>query len=348
MLSSSDESLINDYLSSRGEILKFGRIYALRKVIKIFCEVSGCSLSEALEKFRDGGNGLHRVLQIVVSRLEAEGLKPKSVLFYLHLLTSFLGYYDVNYHQALRKVRKPKKATVRVDKIPDTAILQKLILSSKSPRFRMLVQLLAQTGMRLNEALHLRVGYIDFENNVINLPGAITKNGKPRQVPLISELKESLQQYVKSMKMDKKSYLFPSESDPTKPWRKYNIYDLWRKTLSRLGLDERDEVGFKLHPHCLRKFYKTRLEMANVNRLLIMSWMGHDTGVQAVYFMPSPNDLKKEIEKAEKTLRIFGTTPHTLSFEELEALEDAIKFYEALMDHIAKTNPRLLKILGFE
>jgi len=58
--------------------------------------------------------------------------------------------------------------------------------------------------------------------------------------------------------------------------------------------------------------------------------------------------LKKEIEKAEKALRIFGAVSQALSSEKLEALEDAVKFYEALMNHIAKTNPRLLKILGLE
>ena len=34
-----------------------------------------------------------------------------------------------------------------------------------------------------------------------------------------------------------------------------------------------------LHPHSLRKFYKTRLEEAGVNFLVIETWMGHDIGV---------------------------------------------------------------------
>ncbi|MEN2975495.1 MAG: site-specific integrase, partial [Candidatus Caldarchaeales archaeon] len=194
----------------------------------------------------------------------------------------------------------------------------------------------------------LKVRHIDFENNVISLPGAATKNGKPRQIPLVSELKEALNQYIKDMKLGQDSYLFPNERNSSKPWRKKNVYELWWYTLKKLNLDEKDEVGYTLHIHCLRKWFKTQLEMANVNRLLIMSWMGHDTGVQGVYFMPSPNDVKKEIEKAEKTLQIFGAKYTPMASEKLEALEDAVEFYERLMEHIAKNNPRLLKILGLD
>jgi tRNA A58 N-methylase Trm61 len=37
-----------------------------------------------------------------------------------------------------------------------------------------------------------------------------------------------------------------------------------------------------------------------------MSWMGHDAGVQSVYYLPTQEQIKAEIEKAEKALRIFG------------------------------------------
>lgn len=51
-----------------------------------------------------------------------------------------------------------------------------------------------------------------------------------------------------------------------------------------------------------------------------MSWMGHDAGVQAVYFMPSQKDIAKEVKKAEKALTTFGATSTVLSEEKVEAL----------------------------
>lgn len=346
-------SLINDryvveYIDAQGPLFKARRRhYPLCKVLELLLDLYGVrSVGEALERARNG-NDLHRILQSFIGRLESEGLKPKTIHHYLNVLTSFLRFYDVPYQNALKKVRKPKKAPVRVDRLPSVADLQKMILASKSPRLSMLIQFLAQTGMRLNEALNMKVEYIDFENNVINLPGAITKNGKPRQVPLISELKTALQNYLKKMEIER-GYVFPSEEDRERPWRVERVYDRYYALLKKLGLDQRDSIGYQTHLHTLRKWFKTQLEMANVNRLVIMSWMGHDTGVQGIYFMPSPNDLKKEIEKADKALRIFGAISQALSSEKLEALEDAVKFYEALMNHIVKNNPKLLKILGLE
>ncbi|MEM2690121.1 MAG: site-specific integrase [Nitrososphaerota archaeon] len=343
-----NDMYVVEYIDAQGPSFKARRRhYPLYKALGIFLDLyQAGSVGEALERARNG-NDLHRVLQSFIGRLESEGLKPKTIHHYLNILNSFLRFYDVPYQNALKKVRKPKKAPVRVDRLPSIADLQKMILASKSPRLSMLIQLLSQTGLRLNEALNLKMEYIDFENNVINIPGAITKNGRPRQVPLISELKTALQNYLKKMEIEH-GYIFPSEENRGRPWLVERVYDRYYALLKRLNLDQKDSIGYQTHLHTLRKWFKTQLEMANVNRLVIMSWMGHDAGVQAIYFMPSPNDLKKEIEKAEKALRIFGAISQALSSEKLEALEEAVKFYEALMDHIAKNNPRLLKILGFE
>jgi integrase len=323
----SDELLLRDYLSFRPSLRVSGRSYALRKALELFKQVSGCgSLSEVLEKYR-GGNDLHKALQLFVSRLESEGLKPKTILFYYWLLTSFLEFHDIDCSKANKKVKKPKKSIARMDKIPDIAMLQKMIYASKSRRLRMLIQLLAQTGLRLNEALQLRVSYIDFENNLIRLPGIICKNGKPREIPIIRELRESLQNYIKQNNLQPNSYLFPNEEDPSKPWRKKSVYDRWYVTLERIGLDERDDVGYMLHPHTLRKFFKTRLEMANVNRLLIMSWMGHDLGTQGAYFYPSQKDVEREVRKMEEALTIFGP----IQSSEVQDLHSRVKQLEDMI-----------------
>ncbi|MEM1559982.1 MAG: hypothetical protein QXI11_00350 [Thermoproteota archaeon] len=87
------------------------------------------------------------------------GLNPRVLSLRLsttiYVLTSFLRFYNITYQNALKKVRKPKKAPVRVDRLPPIGDLQKMILSSKSLRLSMLIQLRAQIGMRLNEALNL-------------------------------------------------------------------------------------------------------------------------------------------------------------------------------------------------
>lgn len=129
---------------------------------------------------------------------KAEGVKSKTIIFYMHLLKKFLEFYDVSSDSAWRKLRRPKRTASCVDCIPSLAELQKLIMVSRSPRMRLSLQLLAQTGMRISEALNLRIDCIDRKNRVIRIPGFITKTGMPQEVPIISELRDTLQVHLKS------------------------------------------------------------------------------------------------------------------------------------------------------
>ena len=133
-------------------------------------------------------------------------------------------------------------------------------------------------------------------------------------MPIISELRTTLKNYIEREKI--KDYLFPSFADFNRPMQPNNLYDAYYDLLKRLGLAEKDDVGWKLHFHVLRKWFKTQLEHAGVNRLLIMNWMGHDAGTQAVYYLPTQEQVKAEIEKAERALRIFGIVPSSPEVEE--------------------------------
>ncbi len=280
---------------------------ALEKVLRLFLEVGGFSSDkEAVEHFRkNNGEGLHRILQGLISRLETMGYKPKSIHFSLYLLSDFLRWFDVDVDMARRKIKLPKKAVVRSDKLPTLGDLQRLILGTKSPRLRMLIQFLAQTGMRLSEAINCKLTYIGFENGWIKLPGIITKTGQPREIPLISELKEALKKYVEAEGIS--DYLFPSAESPNKPMNRHRFYERWYALLKRLKLDERDSVGFRLHPHTLRKWFKTRLEHAGVNRLLIELWLGHTIGVQGQLLPPTSRyDRGGEAEGGESPKNIRG------------------------------------------
>jgi hypothetical protein len=92
--------------------------------------------------------------------------------------------------------------------------------------------------------------------------------------------------------------------------------------LKRIGLAYRDpsNKGWILHIHCLRKFYKTRLEEAGINPLMIELWMGHVSDVVHAYFKPSMKMMIEEWRKAEKALTLFG--------EEDEGIEDIKKISE--------------------
>jgi hypothetical protein len=177
--------------------------------------------------------------------------------------------------------------------------------------------------MRLNEALHLRVSDIDFNEKVIRVSAAFTKKGDKREVPLIPELEEAIKKYLEKRQVQS-VWLFPSLENPSSPMAKERAQDSFNQLLRRLGLDQRDPsgLGYQIHFHVFRKWHKTQLERHGVHRLVLERWQGRDIGSQGVYFLPTGDDLKRENEKAAEALKIFGRHEDVRSLEEkFEALK---------------------------
>lgn len=100
------------------------------------------------------------------------------------------------------------------------------------------------------------------------------------------------------------------DENPEKPMPKSRFYENYRLLLEVclvLMLGRQMARPTFLHPHVFRKWFRTLLESTGVNKLLIDSWMGHNSGmVKKIYYLPSPEMMQAEIEKADKAMRIFG------------------------------------------
>jgi hypothetical protein len=83
-----------------------------------------------------------------------------------------------------------------------------------------------------------------------------------------------------------------------------------------------------------------------VNKLLIDLWLGHNSGVEKLYYLPPPEVIKQEFEKAERVLRIFGRPAEPLQAEKYQ--EQISMLWAALLDvatAIERENPHLLRKL---
>jgi integrase/recombinase XerD len=60
---------------------------------------------------------------------------------------------------------------------------------------RMVVTTAVYTGLRHSEMRHLLKKHVHFENETIQLPGEITKNGKPRTVPILPEFRDQFEAF---------------------------------------------------------------------------------------------------------------------------------------------------------
>ena len=302
-----EEEPARQYLEFAGpKFMKDRRHYPLAFILRTALGDTGCgSLAEFLEFCRKNNDQLHIVFQRIINKL-SERRAPKTVSFYMYLLFDFLKFHRIKLEDAKQQLKMPR-GTVRIDRLPTLAEVQRMILASRSPRMRLLIQLLLQTGMRVSEALSLRVADIDFDAKVIRIRGAATKTKTAREVPLVPELEAAIRDYLDRRKVDS-IWLFPNLKDPSRPVSRGKVMRSFFNLLQRYRLAPRDPSGrgYQIHFHVFRKWYKTMLERAGVNRLLIERWMGHTIGVQGVYFLPTPEDEERERQKAAEALRIFG------------------------------------------
>ena len=114
-------------------------------------------------------------------------------------------------------------------------------------RDKVIIELLASTGMRVGELVNLNVTSVDFENKECIVLG---KGGKQRKVYFDSKTKIHLQHYIDS-RIDKNEALFVSMF---KPFNRLQISGV-EIMLRKLGV--KTSIS-KVHPHRFRRTLATK------------------------------------------------------------------------------------------
>ena len=157
----------------------------------------------------------------------------------------------------------------------------------------MLLRILYCTGMRLREAVTLKVGQIDFDNGCILL--LKTKNNRERWIPIHPQLNDMLKRYVAVMALfsNPESPLFPSPDGNffTNAWAQY----WFRIILSDAGLNNTARAWHErgLCMHCFRHGYaylalkQARQEGMTFEEAIpfISTYLGHKDISDTDYYM---------------------------------------------------------------
>ena len=146
------------------------------------------------------------------------------------------------------------------------AEVQRLLACVKNSRQRLLLAVIYSGGLRVSEALHLKVGDIDSQRMVIRIRHG--KGNKDREVPLSPCLLNWLRQYYRTYRPS--DHLFPARPGGTRPWSPSTIQSTCRKAAARAGLTKRVTV------HTLRHSYATTLMESGVNMRTIQLLLGHN------------------------------------------------------------------------
>jgi integrase len=249
-----------------------------------------------------------------------KGKPPKSVNLCLTAVKMFLMENSVELPALFwRRLKGRNKGTraLMLDKVPSNAELRR-ILSHMDVKGRSLFLVLASSGMRLGEAMKLRVEDVDLTSDParIDIRGEYTKTGNPRVAFISFEAKESLEEWLRiresELKVAVKRSRYGKASEDKRVWafEANTAYYIWRNAVSKSGFDKRFQYNsgverFTVHPHVLRKFFRTR--MATVVPVdVVEALMGHEGYLTEVYRRYSLEDLAKFYKQGEHTLLVFA------------------------------------------
>lgn len=266
---------------------------------------------------------------------------PKTKQTIMYAWKSLLEYHDITLKPSIKKtIRNKTRGRPVSEEINITPKMLKEILSTGGIKERTLFLLLATSGIRIGEALKLRVDeHLELTNNPpkIRITADIAEKGDKRITFITDESKEYLikwlkqrDRYIKNkepkcnfkIEMDLKKYenrVFPFSKRVCELW--------WYKLSENAGYTEKDErTGRrKTTIHQLRKYFRTTLG-TEIKQDIIEALMGHTNALQSAYRRYTEQTLGNEYKKGMRALYVFKTD--TVTKEEFETMKEQQQFYE--------------------
>jgi len=231
----------------------------------------------------------------------------------------------IKYWKKLRHIRKGSR-TATLDRVP-TEIEFKRMLRHGDVKDRALFLFTMSSGMRIDEALKITPDIMDHEQDppIIELPGAITKNGDPRITFISQEAKEYLQEWLKirkqwlrrSIKRTGHLCIKDPNDDRIFPFSYDVAWTRWIYLIKKTGLDKRDSTTnrYVLHIHCLRKYFLSQLKL-QIPAVIPEALAGHEQYLDEAYRRYSQKQLGEYYKKGEPRITVLERSPDLTDVQE--------------------------------
>lgn len=185
-------------------------------------------------------------------------------------------------------------------KLPSVLSKQEIILvynQIDNIKYKTIFLTLYGTGLRISEALSLRIQDIDSKRMIITVKNG--KGGKDRYVMLSDKLLHSLREYYKTLKIKPKTYLFTGY-DINKPinmrWIQHIISSAGKKA----------NILKPVTPHVLRHSFATHLLESGVDIRRIQLLMGHNSLRTTAIYMNVSASFVNQTKSPLETIDIDG------------------------------------------
>jgi integrase/recombinase XerD len=228
------------------------------------------------------------IRQYLLHLLQKKKLAPNTYNTHIYALRFF---YCITLRKPLHKLELPTtKVKYTLPSILSRDEVQRLIKATGNIKHRALLMLIYGAGLRVSEALNLRINDIDSARMTLHIRDC--KNGKDRYVLLSPVVRDVLRDYWKSCRFT--DYVFPGEKD-NKPLTTSSTSAIFKSAKAAAGIKKPGGI------HALRHAFATHLLESGADLYAIKSLLGHSSihsTVRYLEFVPSrhPN-LRSPIEQ---------------------------------------------------
>lgn len=356
---------VEDWLFSRAEAERTRKLYLRNiKICSDFCQRRGKDLYGIVNEYRaarregyeaeldftESWQDLARAYSTYIKRGRYAPLTQKNILA---TAKSFLSYYKIPV-----TVELPRRAYVIYHNRDLTRENLKKILSKASQRDRTIWLLMAESGLRVSTAIHLKYWQIkdDFEKGIVPMriltPAESLKDHVGDRWSFIGEDGvKALKEYLEPrLPLNDQDFVFTSKKPERMKGEQFTAASLsmiWRNIVRDLKLEQESTPGKPKHfrMHGLRKYFRNNMRADYSYREF---WMGHSLGVDEHYISRDVEVHRKEYRNGYEQLRIYESTPAIISeiTEQMKQKDMEIQELRDEIKHIRKYTD-LLESLQF-
>jgi integrase len=338
---------VQTWLKTMGESSKPKHLAILEK----FCEWCGKNPKELI-LMRDtelrnpdpnSRTGIRDLILDFRTYLEEQEYAPKSINsmdgYVRGFFTAVLG------KAAMVNVKNYPAVTITKDLVPTLDELR-LMIDAVNIEEKFRVIFMAQTGMRVSDALQLKIGDVQRGLDLGNSPLAITYTPiKDREMIgeritfLGSDGIEILKQYLKwreaqGEQLTENSPLFVGKCNQFKKVRMVRItsramIDTAKSAAKKAGIGNGNGKYGRMRTHCLRKFFITQLTNHGCEDKLVNFMSCHKLSeIDLVYWSRRVDELREIYRQRERYLNPISATSSKQTVEDIKSLSAKIEELE--------------------
>lgn len=224
-------------------------------------------------------------------------LSPHTIASYVKTANAFMAWMSKQGEKVTGRGHRPKLPERQVEILTDAEI--RAMMKLAAPRDALMIQLMAESGIRVSELVALRVQDL-VELDVVLLNGqrehqvgirVIGKGNRERFVPIPPDLYRRLRALARARPVDARSdrlWLSARRRARTRAYEPVTASGV-QQMVRFLG---RTALGRPVHPHLFRHTYISKLVRKGIDSTVIRRYVGHSSAVliDKVYGHLRPQD----------------------------------------------------------